>query len=134
MVPFLTVTLSNVLVISKKGKVLGASAYPGFVEIKELLGGEVECRGEYPAWEYKVESDLRPLIQEVYADLFGKEPTFCAIHAGLECGILSEKIKGLDCVSFGPTNYDIHTPKERLSISSTQRYWDFLVELLKRAK
>lgn len=104
------------------------------ISIVELLGGDVECRGEYPAWEYKVESDLRPLIQEVYADLFGKEPTFCAIHAGLECGILSEKIKGLDCVSFGPTNYDIHTPKERLSISSTQRYWDFLVELLKRAK
>lgn len=104
------------------------------INIVELLGGQVDCRGDYPAWEYKVESTLRPLIKEVYMDLFQKEPVFCAIHAGLECGILSEKIEDLDCVSFGPTNYDIHTPKERLSISSTQRYWDFLVEFLKRAK
>lgn len=104
------------------------------IGIIELLGGETSESGEYPAWEYKMESSLRPLVDEVYFDLFKTHPTFCAIHAGLECGILSEKIEGLDCVSFGPTNYDIHTPKERLSISSTQRYWEFLVELLKRAK
>lgn len=104
------------------------------IGIIELLGGETSESGDYPAWEYKMESDLRPLVDEVYYDLFKVHPTFCAIHAGLECGILSEKIPGLDCVSFGPTNYDIHTPKERLSISSTQKYWEFLVEFLKRAK
>lgn len=100
----------------------------------EMLGGEAQIEGEYPAWEYKADSPLREEIAQVYEDLFGKKPEFDAIHAGLECGILSGKIADLDCVSFGPTNYDIHTPKERLSISSTKRYWDFLVEFLKRAK
>ena len=65
---------------------------------------------------------------------FGKEAIFEAIHAGLECGLFSEKIPNLDCVSFGPMNYDIHTPKERLSISSTERMWKLIVEYLKRAK
>ena len=63
-----------------------------------------------------------------------KAPKVEAIHAGLECGLLSEKIKDLDCVSFGPDNFDIHTPKERLSISSTGRVWDFIVEFLRQAK
>ena len=61
-------------------------------------------------------------------------PVFEAIHAGLECGILSGKIKDLDCVSFGPNNYDIHTPKERLSISSTEKVWKLLVAFLKKCK
>lgn len=100
----------------------------------EILGGEVEIDGEYPAWEYKEDSSLRDQVSAVYQKLFHKEPSFDAIHAGLECGILSDKIKDLDCVSFGPNNYDIHTPKERLSIASTKKYWDFLVEFLKEAK
>lgn len=79
-------------------------------------------------------SPLRDKIEETYLSLFGTKPVFEAIHAGLECGILSEKIANLDCVSFGPNNYDIHTPQERLSISSTQRVWKFLVEFLKNAK
>ena len=58
---------------------------------------------------------------------------FEAIHAGLECGILSGKIADLDCVSFGPNNFDIHTPKERLSISSTEKVWKLIVEFLKRS-
>lgn len=103
-------------------------------QIIELLGGEFSIEGDYPAWEYKADSVLREEIEEVYTDLFGEAPVFEAIHAGLECGILSDKIADLDCVSFGPTNLDIHTPKERLSISSTARVWEFLVEYLKRAK
>ena len=63
--------------------------------------------------------------------MFGKGPEFEAIHAGLECGIFAEKIKGMDAVSFGPNNFDIHTPKERLSISSTERVYRFLLELLR---
>ena len=77
---------------------------------------------------------MRTLIGEIYKELFGVEARFEAIHAGLECGIFSEKIEGLDCVSFGPTNYDIHTPKERLSISSTERMWKLILEFLKRSK
>lgn len=101
--------------------------------IVELLGGEVTVEGDYPAWEYKDKSEVRATIAEIYQDLFGEEAVFEAIHAGLECGIFSEKIEGLDCVSFGPNNYDIHTPKERLSISSTERMWRLILEFLKRA-
>lgn len=101
--------------------------------VVELLGGEITVEGDYPAWEYKDKSDVRTEIAAVYKDLFDKEPVFEAIHAGLECGIFSEKIKDLDCVSFGPNNYDIHTPKERLSISSTERMWRLILEFLKRA-
>ena len=102
--------------------------------LAEFLGGEIEINGSYPAWEYRSDSEIRKGISAVYEDLFGEEPVFEAIHAGLECGILSGKIDNLDCVSFGPNNYDIHTPKERLSISSTQKVWDVLVEFLKRCK
>ena len=100
----------------------------------EFLGGEMTVGGEYPAWEYKADSDIRETISSVYKELFDEEPVFEAIHAGLECGILSGKIENLDCVSFGPNNYDIHTPKERLSISSTEKVWKLLVEFLKRCK
>lgn len=99
-----------------------------------FLGGELEVSGDYPAWEYRAESSMRDLISEVYQDLYHKEPVFEAIHAGLECGILSGKIDDLDCVSFGPTNYDIHTPQERLDIASTERVWNLIVEFLKRSK
>ncbi len=104
------------------------------INIIELVGGEAEVIGDYPAWEYKAESKLRDEIAAAYKSVYGKDVQFTAIHAGLECGILSEKIEGLDCVSFGPENFDIHTPKERLNIASTERVWNFLVEYLKQAK
>ncbi len=98
-----------------------------------FLGGRLRVSGDYPAWEYRADSELREQISAVYEELFGKKPVFEAIHAGLECGILSGKIADLDCISFGPDNYDIHTPKERLSISSTERVWRLLVEFLRRS-
>lgn len=102
--------------------------------ITEFLGGEVVVQGDYPAWEYQANSSMRELMAETYRDLFQEEPKLQAIHAGLECGIFSGKIEGLDCISFGPNNYDIHTPKERLSISSTQKVWKLILEFLKRSK
>lgn len=102
--------------------------------LTEFLGGEFKIQGDYPAWEYKADSKLRDKVKEVYQEMFSKEPIFEAIHAGLECGILSEKIANLDAVSFGPDNFDIHTPKERLSISSTKRVWEFLVRFLEKAR
>ena len=66
-----------------------------------------------------------------YRQLFGKEPKVQAIHAGLECGLLSEKLPGLDCVSIAPDMRDIHTSRERLNIASTERTWKLLVEVLK---
>jgi dipeptidase D len=87
--------------------------------------------GDYPAWEYRKESGLRDTMVEVYRDMFDKEPEVVAIHAGLECGILSDKLPGLDCVSIGPQMFDIHTSRERLDIASTSRTWEFLLEVLK---
>jgi len=87
--------------------------------------------GDYPAWEYKADSNLRNTMVDVYTRMFGKTPEVVAIHAGLECGLLSEKLPGLDCVSIGPDMQDIHTSRERLNIASTQRTWEFLREILK---
>lgn len=102
--------------------------------LTEFLGGEITIGGDYPAWEYKADSDMRKLMADTYQELFGEEAKIEAIHAGLECGLFSGKIPGLDCISFGPNNYDIHTPSERLSISSTQKIWKLLVEFLRRLK
>ena len=87
--------------------------------------------GEYPAWEYKANSRLRDTMVSVYRRMFQKEPQVVAIHAGLECGLLSEKLPGLDCVSIGPEMHDIHTSRERLGIASVERTWNFILEILK---
>lgn len=87
--------------------------------------------GEYPAWEFKKDSVLRDTMVQVYKDMFGKEPDVLAIHAGLECGLLGEKLPGLDCVSIGPQMHDIHTSREKLEIASTKRTWEFLLAVLK---
>ena len=97
-----------------------------------LFAGSYEQMGEYPAWEYRKDSPLRDLMCQVYGDLFGKEPEIQAIHAGLECGLLSDKLPGLDCVSFGPEMADIHTSRDKLNIASVARMWDYLREILKR--
>ncbi len=87
--------------------------------------------GDYPAWEYKKDSGLRDTMVRLYSGLYGKEPQVVAIHAGLECGLLSEKLPGLDCVSIGPDMHDIHTSREKLEIASTRRTWEFLLQILK---
>lgn len=97
----------------------------------ELLGGEFARKSEYPAWEYRIDSKLRDIMIKVYKEQYGKEPKVEAIHAGLECGIISGKLPELDIVSMGPDILDIHTPKERLSISSTQRVYRYLCQVLK---
>ena len=82
--------------------------------------------GAYPGWAYKRDSHLREVMCEVYNKMYGADAKVIMIHAGLECGIFAGKIHGLDCVSIGPDNYDIHTTEERLSISSTARTWEFI--------
>ena len=101
-------------------------------KLAEFNDAQYSEMGDYPAWEYRKESDLRDTMVEVYRDMFAKEPEVVAIHAGLECGILSDKLPGLDCVSIGPEMHDIHTSRERLGIESTKRTWNFLLEVLKR--
>lgn len=99
----------------------------GFIQ---KYGGQVTASGDYPAWEYKSKSPLREKMIAVYEKQYGKKPVVLSLHAGLECGILAAKKPGLDCVSFGPDILDIHTTKERMSISSVERVWKFLVEVL----
>ena len=100
-------------------------------KLAEMLEASYSQDGEYPAWEYRKESHLREIMVRVYREMFGVEPKVEAIHAGLECGLFSEKLPGLDCVSIGPQMHDIHTSRERLEIASTERTWKFLLEVLK---
>lgn len=94
-------------------------------------GASVSVRGEYPAWEYRKDSHLRDVMCKVYREMYEKDATVVTIHAGLECGIFSDKIEGLDCISMGPDNFDIHTPDERLSLPSFSRVYDYLLNVLK---
>ena len=126
---FITVTSIRSSVRSRKADV--CERVTGLIR---RLGGTCTIEGDYPAWEYRKDSPLQLQCAQVYEKLYKKKPVFTTIHAGLECGILSEKIPNLDCVSFGPDNYDIHTPKERLSIASVGRIWDFIVAFLQQAK
>ena len=87
--------------------------------------------GAYPAWEYRKDSRLRTVMVDTFERLYGKKPVVEAIHAGLECGIFSDALSGLDAVSFGPQMHDIHTSRERLDIASVGRTWDYLVAVLK---
>ena len=100
-------------------------------ELAAFYDGTYSETGNYPAWEYKKDSKLRDTMVRIYKEMFSKEPEVVAIHAGLECGLLSEKLPGLDCVSIGPEMHDIHTSRERLGIASTERTWNFLLEVLK---
>ena len=86
-----------------------------------FVGGTVDFAGGYPGWAYRPDSALRELMVQVYREMYGQEPVVEAIHAGLECGLISAKLPGLDCVSIGPNLLDIHTPRERMEIASVQR-------------
>ena len=100
-------------------------------DLAEFFEGNYSQSGEYPAWEFRKDSVLRDTMVRLYREMFGKEPQVLAIHAGLECGLLGEKLPGLDCVSIGPQMHDIHTSREKLDIASTECTWKFLLEVLK---
>ncbi|MCD8239786.1 MAG: aminoacyl-histidine dipeptidase [Clostridiales bacterium] len=100
----------------------------------ELAGGKAEFRGDYPAWEYKESSYIRPLVCGVYERLYNKKAVVDIIHAGLECGLLGGKKSDLDMISMGPDILDIHSPDERLSISSTERTFRLVCEILKEVE
>lgn len=102
--------------------------------LMNISGGYVEYSGDYPAWEVKSKSHLQSIMGTVYKELFSCEPKIGTIHAGLECGIFSDRLPGLDCVSIGPTMLDIHTPSEKLDLKSMERYWHYLIAILDRLK
>ncbi len=97
----------------------------------ELAGATVVSSDGYPAWKMRADSKLTEIVVEAYRQLFGKEPVVRGIHAGLECGLFSERYPHLDMVSFGPTLRFVHTPDERLHIPTVQMVWDHLLLVLK---
>ena len=99
----------------------------------ELAGAEVTNSDGYPAWKMRSNSELTKLVSDSYEKLFGKKPIVKGIHAGLECGLFSERYPNLDMVSFGPTLRFVHTPEERLLIPTVQMVWDHLMDVLENA-
>ena len=90
--------------------------------------------GEYPAWEYRADSAIQRIMAETYEEMTGEKPVLTGIHAGVECGILSEKLPGIDCISYGPQMRDIHTARERLEIASVQKNYELTVRVLEKLK
>ena len=96
----------------------------------ELSGFQVEFSGEYPGWQPNIDSEILTVVSNLYEKLHGEKAHVAACHAGLECGILGQNYPKMDMVSFGPTILGAHSPDERASISSTQKFWNFLVHIL----
>lgn len=97
----------------------------------QLAGAKVSVDGRYPAWKMRADSELTRITVETYRQLFGKEPKVIGIHAGLECGLFSERYPDLDMVSMGPTLRGVHSPDERLLIPTVDMVWRHLLEILK---
>ncbi|MDG2179932.1 MAG: beta-Ala-His dipeptidase, partial [Algibacter sp.] len=97
----------------------------------ELTGCEVEYSGDYPGWTPNMDSAILKVMAKLYEDLNGEKPHVAACHAGLECGILGQNYPDMDMISFGPNIKGAHSPDERAQISSVQKYWNFVLEILK---
>ena len=107
---------------------------PAMEQLASILDVECEQGSHYSGWEYAKQSEIRDICIETYRDMFKKEPVVGAIHAGLECGLLMDKIPGLDAISMGPDGYDAHSPNEHVSIGSVGNIYNLLCEILKRMK
>jgi len=102
--------------------------------LSKFIGVKINLEDDYPEWEYAKNSKLEKICEDTYEEITGKKPEIVALHAGLECGLLLDAIKGAEAVSIGPDLFDVHTPNEHLSISSTEKTWDYLVAILKNIK
>lgn len=138
-------TSTNVAVIKKTGPTLRIATSQrssmaselgeiadAVASIFALAGARVETSDAYPGWKPDLDSPILQIATSAYRSLFNQEPQVKAIHAGLECGIIGERIPGMDMISFGPTLEGAHSPDERLYIDTVDRFWRFLLEILKR--
>uniref|UniRef100_UPI004047EECD aminoacyl-histidine dipeptidase n=1 Tax=Mariniflexile sp. TaxID=1979402 RepID=UPI004047EECD len=143
-IPDLVETSNNLArVVVKKGKIKIACLTRSSVESSkmdlantlratfELTGCEVEFSGDYPGWTPNMDSPILKVLTTIYKDLTGEDAHVAACHAGLECGILGQNYPKMDMISFGPTIKGAHSPDERAQISSVQKYWKFVLEILK---
>ena len=96
------------------------------------LGGSVNFRGAYPAWEYADNSPLRDKVAAIFEEQYGRKPEVVMTHGGLECGLFGEKLPGLDTVALGPDLVDIHSPKEKLNLPSLERTWNLVRAVIER--
>ena len=99
--------------------------------ILRLAGAEVSHSDGYPGWKPNLNSEILRITRNSYTELFGTDPQVKAIHAGLECGLIYEKFKGIDMISIGPTIRGAHTPEEKIDIKTTQMFWDLLIDVIK---
>ncbi len=102
--------------------------------VSNTLEVDMATSASYPAWEYREKSAIRDLFVSTYVDVFDKTPVISAIHAGLECGVIGNQLGDLDMISFGPNIYDVHTPNEKISISSISNCWTYLLRTLEKMK
>lgn len=102
--------------------------------VADIVGGRWQSYSSYPSWEYSKDSAIREKFKQVYKAQYEKDINITAIHAGLECGLFKEKFGDIDMISFGPSMSGVHTPEERLSISSTERTYELLLNVLKEIK
>lgn len=100
----------------------------------ELMDAEVSVSGDYPGWTPNPNSEILGVLKSTYRDLFGQDPQVVACHAGLECGLIGNHYPEMDMISFGPTILGAHSPQERVSISSVQKFWRFLVAILEHTR
>ncbi len=100
----------------------------------EFFGGEISFNGDYPEWPFNPKSKICNMCTKLYEEMFGQKASIETIHAGLECGLLSEKMPGLDMVSMGPEMHDIHTSREKLGIASVERTYALVLTILKEFK
>lgn len=128
---------NQILVVTSQRSSLETAKYDIAHQVQSvfrLAGATVEIADGYPGWQPNMKSEILKTTEESYVRLFGEKPLVRAIHAGLECGLFKEKYPALDMVSIGPQMYGVHSPDERLSISSTQKTWKWLIDILKNVK
>ncbi|MDC7279330.1 aminoacyl-histidine dipeptidase [Butyrivibrio fibrisolvens] len=102
--------------------------------VGNAFGCKISTHGQYPAWEYKRDSSFRDELVALYEEMTGEKALVETLHAGVECGLLASKLPGLDAVSIGPEMHDIHTPKERLGIASTERIYNYVRRVIETSK
>lgn len=102
--------------------------------VSDVMHAKIEEQSLYPAWQYKENSYIRDILSEVYLKRYKRKPVIQAIHAGLECGILDNRISNLDAISIGPNIYDAHTINEKIEIKSAEEVYEFLIEILENIK
>lgn len=139
-------SLNNAVILEEDGKlVLTASVRSASSSsLREILnvvtvianrmGAVAREYSAYPAWQYEAVSPLRDIAEKIYVDMYGKEPHITSIHAGLECGLLKGILPDTDMISYGPSIFDAHTPKEHMHISSVGRVWEYTKKLLAALK